>query len=218
MDYEEYKKKLEKVKEVVETLNEVNDSTIARVTSLKLQNIFPEVCESEDERIRTGLINGFKECLKISQYPKNAQKYWHNIKIEDILAWLEKQADKDKLIKELGKYKVKYTQDVLSQQLEKQSEWSEEDEKNLNDLDVILFEYKNMPKENYWHIINWVKSLKQRMEDFVNSPEVKEVDLEKEYEEYVVDDPIFGSFITNDTMGMELAKYFYELGIKSKGE
>lgn len=49
--------------------------------------------------------------------------------------------------------------------------------------------------------------------------EVKEVDLEKEYEEYVVDDPIFGNFITNDTMGMELAKHFFELGLKAqKGE
>ena len=48
---------------------------------------------------------------------------------------------------------------------------------------------------------------------------VKEVDLEKEYEEYVVDDPIFGSFITNDTMGMKLAKHFFELGLKAqKGE
>ena len=49
--------------------------------------------------------------------------------------------------------------------------------------------------------------------------EVKEVDLEKEYEEFVVDDPIFGNFITNDTMGMELAKHFFELGLKTnKGE
>lgn len=48
---------------------------------------------------------------------------------------------------------------------------------------------------------------------------VKEVDLEKEYEEFVVDDPIFGYFITNDTMGMELAKHFFELGLKAqKGE
>ena len=49
---------------------------------------------------------------------------------------------------------------------------------------------------------------------FLNTIEVKEVDLEKEYEEYAVDDPIFGNFITNDTMGMELAKHFFELGLK----
>jgi hypothetical protein len=29
-----------------------------------------------------------------------------------------------------------------------------------------------------------------------------------------VDDPILGNFITNDTMGMELAKHFFELGLK----
>ena len=34
-----------------------------------------------------------------------------------------------------------------------------------------------------------------------------------------VDDPIFGNFITNDTMGMKLAKHFFELGLKvQKGE
>jgi hypothetical protein len=54
---------------------------------------------------------------------------------------------------------------------------------------------------------------------FLNTLKVKEVDLEKEYEEFVVDDPIFGNFITNDTMGMELAKHFFELGLKAqKGE
>ena len=46
--------------------------------------------------------------------------------------------------------------------------------------------------------------------------EVKEVNLEKEYEDFVVDDPIFGNFITNDTMGMKLAKHFFELGLKAQ--
>lgn len=53
---------------------------------------------------------------------------------------------------------------------------------------------------------------------FLNTLKVKEVDLEKEYEEFVVDDPIFGNFITNDTMGMKLAKHFFELGLKIKQE
>ena len=49
--------------------------------------------------------------------------------------------------------------------------------------------------------------------------ETEEVNLEKEYEEFVVDDPILGNFIINDTMGMVLAKHFFELGMqKSKGE
>jgi hypothetical protein len=57
------------------------------------------------------------------------------------------------------------------------------------------------------------------IKSFLDTLEVKKVDLEKEYEEFVVDDPIFGNFITNDTMGMELAKHFFELGLKTnKGE
>ena len=56
------------------------------------------------------------------------------------------------------------------------------------------------------------------LKSFLDTLEVKEVDLEKEYEEFVVDDPIFGNFITNDTMGMEMAKHFFELGLKAKEE
>ena len=53
---------------------------------------------------------------------------------------------------------------------------------------------------------------------FLDTLEVKEVDLEKEYEDFVIDDPILGNFITNDTMGMMVAKHFFELGLKVKGE
>ena len=56
------------------------------------------------------------------------------------------------------------------------------------------------------------------LRDFLDTIEAKEVNLEKEYEEFVVDDPILGNFITNDTMGMEIAKHFFELGLKAKGE
>lgn len=61
-------------------------------------------------------------------------------------------------------------------------------------------------------------ALLKQLQDFLNTLDVKEVDLEKEYKEFVVDDPILGNFITNDTMGMEIAKHFYELGLKAKGE
>ena len=77
--------------------------------------IFPELQESEDERIRKAIKycikQGFIGCGKIE-----------NVTPDECLAWLEKQAGKDKLIQELGKYKVKYTQEILRQQLEKQGE------------------------------------------------------------------------------------------------
>ena len=68
--------------------------------------IFPELKESEDEKIRKGLINGFKECLEDCSYPKNAVKYWHDIDVNQILAWLEKQAEQKPTDKVEQKFKV----------------------------------------------------------------------------------------------------------------
>jgi len=44
-----------------------------------------------------------------------------------------------------------------------------------------------------------------------------EVDLEKEYKEYVEDDPVF-SILTNRNVGLTIARHFYELGLNSKKE
>lgn len=51
--------------------------------------IFPELAESEDERIRKALITYF---ISIDE----AYAEWEGIEISDIIAWLEKQAPKPK--------------------------------------------------------------------------------------------------------------------------
>ena len=79
--------------------------------------LIPELKESEDERIRKELLEHCKNQAK--PYIQTGNKC---PQIQSWIAWLEKQRDKDKLIKELGEYKVKYTQEVLSRQLEKQGE------------------------------------------------------------------------------------------------
>ena len=43
----------------------------------------------------------------------------------------------------------------------------------------------------------------------------QEVDLKKEYKEYVEDDPVF-SILTNRNVGLAIASHFYELGKNSK--
>ena len=45
--------------------------------------------------------------------------------------------------------------------------------------------------------------------------EQPETDLEKEYKEYVEDDPVF-SILTNRNVGFAIACHFYELGLKAK--
>lgn len=53
------------------------------------QEIFPELAESNDERIRKALIDGFT----VMKESKNCGKTFsnHNIPVSDIIAWLEKQ-------------------------------------------------------------------------------------------------------------------------------
>lgn len=89
-----YDKAIKKAKKDLEVCEQ--DCLVAK----QIFRYFPELAMSEDEKVRKGLINGFKQCVKDSLYPKNAQKYWHNIKIEDILAWLEKQKAVDVLDEE----------------------------------------------------------------------------------------------------------------------
>ena len=50
---------------------------------------------------------------------------------------------------------------------------------------------------------------------FLNTLEVKEVDLEKEYEEFVVNDPVFNPLI-NYFAGKATARHFFELGLKAQ--
>lgn len=55
----------------------------------EIEYIFPELVESEDEKIRKALIDGFT----VMKESKNCGKTFsnHNIPVADILAWLEKQ-------------------------------------------------------------------------------------------------------------------------------
>lgn len=53
---------------------------------------------------------------------------------------------------------------------------------------------------------------------FLDTLEVKEVDLVKEYDNEFFKDPVFGKLV-NRNAGISIAKYFFELGLKAqKGE
>ena len=98
-------------------LKTIGNATLGNlVLKNEFEIMFPELAESEDEEIR-------KEMLQIA---KESEDSFYMVmtpnKREKLIAWLKKQRDKDKLIQELGKYKVKYTQEVLSHQLKKQGE------------------------------------------------------------------------------------------------
>jgi len=92
----DYKEKLEEAKRLYETANA--DQRYV------LESLFPELKESEDEKIRKVLIDYFK---RYKEQEECGIKTFYGIPTDNILAWLEKQG-------------------------EQKPAWSEEDEKELN--------------------------------------------------------------------------------------
>jgi len=57
-----------------------------------------------------------------------------------------------------------------------------------------------------------------RILSFIDTFEAKEVDLEKEYNDFVEEDPVYNKLV-NGIVGKAIAKHFFELGLKAqKGE
>lgn len=86
MDYEKlYKEALRKAKTIYQGSYKPDiAATIAEI----LQNVFTEIKESEDERIRKAILNYFTKCWG------NCKDDVCGIHVEDVIAWLEKQGDK----------------------------------------------------------------------------------------------------------------------------
>ena len=87
MDYKEkYERSIEKAQKMQENSN-------GMILKKWLWAVFPELAESEDERIRKELIENFKWFC--GDYPETTK--WgqdDNLLVKDIIAWLEKQSNK----------------------------------------------------------------------------------------------------------------------------
>ena len=169
MDYKEkYEQALERCKE------EFNFNNLAyshEEIKQKLKHVFPELKESEDERIRKEILNVFKqldECTTICGRNYDYAKW---------IAWLEKQ-DPNRLEKEIElayktademQYKRGYEdakREIESEDEQNSAEWGEEDENLLKLSLENLTELKHWFGEKYGKVgdcISWLKSLKQRM-------------------------------------------------------
>ena len=90
MDYEKkFKDAFERAKKVIEYYKGHHRCDEASIEDL--ESIFPELKESEDEKIRKELL----ESLKYQQRESRTDKEWLNgIKLSEVVAWLEKQGEK----------------------------------------------------------------------------------------------------------------------------
>lgn len=111
-----------------------------------LERIFPELKEDDDERIRKDLIQWIDEFPGI---------IWRGHYKNDIIAWLEKQGDKDKLIQELGEYKIKYIQEVLEKHITSMS--NKDDERLRKNTISFLKEFADLGYENAVECIDWLE-------------------------------------------------------------
>ena len=125
----DYKKILEGV---VNIINAIENSDIGFDTiRAYISENCPELKESEDERIRKALIDGFT----VMKESKNCGKTFsnHNIPVANILAWLERQGDYSKLVGEMKKRK-----ELLSK--EKENATSDNDKLSLGGRIAMLEE------------------------------------------------------------------------------
>ena len=74
---------------------------------------------------------------------------------QEIKDWLEKQRDKDKLIQELGEYKVKYTQEVLEKYINSMS--NKDDERLRKSAIAFLKDFAEQGYENAVECIDWLE-------------------------------------------------------------
>ena len=152
MDYEKkYKEALERAKKFIEA------NPLVQNLEIWIKETFPELAESDSERIRKALKEYF-----INSFQNNGVAAICGVHIIDILTWLEKQGesytkrDVDNAFIE-GMASAK---DELDKQAQKPA-WSEEDKLVVEDIEAAVI--------NYWHgqsqedLLDWLKALKQRM-------------------------------------------------------
>ena len=141
MDYKKkYKDALEKAKSMIDDLRKGED--ILAVSNL--ESMFPELKESEEERIRKEIIRVLKGEISFTSEKEN----------EKFIAWLEKQGDKNKLIQELGEYKVKYIQEVLEKHLKT---INKDDERLRKTTISFLKDFADKGYENAVECIDWLE-------------------------------------------------------------
>ena len=130
--------------ERVRVINNGKDVDVESGTTI-CEYIFPELKESEDEKIRKEIIS----ILRNTYWTSNRNRF------NELVAWLEKQGDKDKLIQELGEYKVKYTQEVLEKHITSMS--NKDDERLRKTTIAFLKDFAEKGYENAVECIDWLE-------------------------------------------------------------
>lgn len=163
MDYEKiYKQALERAKALYD--NELSSAD----TLIACEAIFPELAESEDEKIKKELIAFLKENHETGR----ADETWSLSGIERWIAWLEKQGSTVlSNSSNIGTDKQKPTDNVEPKLVEQNPAWSEDDEyifgETIQHLEELIriekIKHLSIDVQYYQRDIDWLKTIKQRL-------------------------------------------------------
>ena len=117
MDYEQrYNEAIEKIKNGLQPLSD--GTKISGVTRAFLEEVFPELKEGEDERIRKAILKMLHET------PNNLVWVDYGLRKKDAISWLEKQGEQKKqLINKACDVLVNCIEDFMTRRMEV---WDEE--------------------------------------------------------------------------------------------
>ena len=178
------------------------------------KEIFPELKESEEEIIRKDLIDYFEELPDLICNGEHIEGSYRGHYKKDIIAWLEKQGNKDEEILILKDQieslhaAIKALKEAHKIELEKQGEqnptWTEDDEKMLH---TIIADFKGFKHDNtsslephFDNCIAWLKSLKDRYAWKPTEEQINAIKLAR------------NSFVRNDSSGYSfINKTLFEL-------
>lgn len=130
------------IEEKAKAYDKVREKIALRFGSNVADEIFSQFEMSEDERIRKELIS-FLQLLHPQFVGERKQEDW--------IAWLEKQGYEENKGNLGG--------------ISPNSAWMEEDERNIQDIDSVLFYDKSLPEDTCIRLRNWLESLKQRLRE-----------------------------------------------------
>lgn len=139
--------------EVINKLKHLMEQDIyPLITMANVQDFFPELKESEDDRIRNKLIEA------VTSIKKGESPWFVSDKetCDKVLDWLEKQGEKDKLIRELGEYKVKYIQETLGKAFTMNNK---DDERVRKTTIAFLKDFADKGYENAVECITWLENV-----------------------------------------------------------
>ena len=89
---------------------------------------------------------------------------------------------------------------------------------HLIDKDALVAEIENISDyaKEHWAVgYTGAICFANKLKDAINTLELKEVGLEKEYKVFVEEDPVYNKLV-NGIVGKAIAKHFFELGLKGK--